>query len=120
MFRDAPHFDVRDYLRKEMMPHFLCPGCGHGMALRALGARIGRRVHIHRVDLTHGGWDLLDIGEEEVASSEQRLHLVLGDQALLLTGATRLGARLVDKFYTDLVAGADVKKFNLDGTPMNQ
>ena len=36
MFRDAPHFDVRDYLRKEMMPHFLCPGCGHGMALRAL------------------------------------------------------------------------------------
>src|ERR1700687_1943751 len=32
----AADFDVRDYLRKEMMPHFLCPGCGHGIALRAL------------------------------------------------------------------------------------
>ena len=36
MFTDAPNFDVRDYLRLEMMPHFLCPGCGHGIALRAL------------------------------------------------------------------------------------
>ena len=32
----AADFDVTDYLRKEMMPHFLCPGCGHGIALRAL------------------------------------------------------------------------------------
>ena len=32
----AAEFDVRDYLRPEMMPHFLCPGCGHGIALRAL------------------------------------------------------------------------------------
>lgn len=29
-------FEIRDYLRLQMMPHFLCPGCGHGMALRAL------------------------------------------------------------------------------------
>ncbi|MDP2640106.1 MAG: 2-oxoacid:ferredoxin oxidoreductase subunit beta, partial [Betaproteobacteria bacterium] len=32
----AAEFDVREYLRMEMMPHFLCPGCGHGIALRAL------------------------------------------------------------------------------------
>jgi 2-oxoglutarate ferredoxin oxidoreductase subunit beta len=32
----AAEFDVREYLRLEMMPHFLCPGCGHGIALRAL------------------------------------------------------------------------------------
>jgi len=32
---DRP-FDVRDYLRLQMMPHFMCPGCGHGVALRAL------------------------------------------------------------------------------------
>ena len=32
----ARDFDVREYLRKQMMPHFLCPGCGHGIALRAL------------------------------------------------------------------------------------
>jgi 2-oxoglutarate ferredoxin oxidoreductase subunit beta len=29
-------FDIRDYLRLDRMPHFLCPGCGHGIALRAL------------------------------------------------------------------------------------
>ncbi len=29
-------FDIQDYLRLSMMPHFLCPGCGHGIALRAL------------------------------------------------------------------------------------
>ncbi|MFA5913305.1 MAG: 2-oxoacid:ferredoxin oxidoreductase subunit beta [Burkholderiales bacterium] len=32
----AAEFDVRSRLRLEMMPHFLCPGCGHGIALRAL------------------------------------------------------------------------------------
>ena len=32
---EAP-FDVKDYLRLEMMPHFMCPGCGHGIALRCL------------------------------------------------------------------------------------
>lgn len=29
-------FDIRDYLRTELLPHFMCPGCGHGIALRAL------------------------------------------------------------------------------------
>lgn len=29
-------FEIRDYLRLDQMPHFLCPGCGHGIALRAL------------------------------------------------------------------------------------
>jgi 2-oxoglutarate ferredoxin oxidoreductase subunit beta len=32
----AKEFEIRDYLREQMMPHFLCPGCGHGIALRAL------------------------------------------------------------------------------------
>ncbi len=36
MLGSAADFDVRQYLRLEMMPHFLCPGCGHGIALRAL------------------------------------------------------------------------------------
>ena len=36
MLDTAAQFDVRQYLRLEMMPHFLCPGCGHGIALRAL------------------------------------------------------------------------------------
>ncbi len=29
-------FDIRDYLRLDLFPHFMCPGCGHGIAMRAL------------------------------------------------------------------------------------
>ncbi len=29
-------FNINEYIRMEQMPHFLCPGCGHGIALRAL------------------------------------------------------------------------------------
>ncbi len=32
----ADKFEIRDYLRLDLFPHFLCPGCGHGIALRAL------------------------------------------------------------------------------------
>jgi 2-oxoglutarate/2-oxoacid ferredoxin oxidoreductase subunit beta len=32
----ADSFNIRDYLRLDMFPHFLCPGCGHGIAMRAL------------------------------------------------------------------------------------
>ena len=36
MLDNAATFDVRAWLRLQAMPHFLCPGCGHGIALRAL------------------------------------------------------------------------------------
>ncbi len=37
MTETAPdNFEIRDYLRLQLMPHFMCPGCGHGIALRAL------------------------------------------------------------------------------------
>lgn len=36
MLDTAARFDVRAWLRLQAMPHFLCPGCGHGIALRAL------------------------------------------------------------------------------------
>ena len=37
MSKNIPsEFNIRDYLRVDLMPHFLCPGCGHGIALRAL------------------------------------------------------------------------------------
>ncbi len=32
----ADSFNIRDFLRLDMFPHFLCPGCGHGIAMRAL------------------------------------------------------------------------------------
>lgn len=34
--RVSNKFEIRDYLRLDLFPHFLCPGCGHGIALRAL------------------------------------------------------------------------------------
>ncbi|NJC72329.1 amino acid adenylation domain-containing protein [Planosporangium thailandense] len=47
------------------------------MALRALGARIGRRVHIHRgVNLLSGGWDLLEIGDDVTLSQDASIGLV--------------------------------------------
>jgi len=46
------------------------------LALRALGARIGRRVHIHRgVILTRGGWDLLDIGDDVTLSQDASVRI---------------------------------------------
>ncbi len=34
--------DVREYLRDETMPHVLCPGCAHGIVLRAFLEAVGR------------------------------------------------------------------------------
>lgn len=34
--------EVRDYLRDETMPHVLCPGCAHGIVLRALLEAVAR------------------------------------------------------------------------------
>lgn len=47
------------------------------IALRALGARIGRGVHIHRgVNLLMGGWDLLDIGNDVTLSQDAAVNIV--------------------------------------------
>ena len=35
VINDLP-FEINDYIRQDQMPHFLCPGCGHGIALRVL------------------------------------------------------------------------------------
>jgi non-ribosomal peptide synthetase-like protein len=49
----------------------------HSTALRLLGARVGRRVHLHRgVDLSHGGWDLLTIGDDVTVGQDAALRLV--------------------------------------------
>jgi non-ribosomal peptide synthetase-like protein len=57
------------------------------MALRALGARIGKRVHIHRgVDLHQGGWDLLEIGDDVTISQDAALHLVRLEAGQVVVG----------------------------------
>ena len=61
--------------------------------LRALGARIGRRVHIHRrVELWRGGWDLLDIGDDVTLSQEAMLRLVELDRGDIVVAPISLGA----------------------------
>lgn len=60
-------------------------------ALRALGARIGQRVHIHRgVDLLRGGWDLLDIGDDVTLGQDAGLQLVELDQGYIVVGPVTL------------------------------
>ncbi len=63
-------------------------------ALRALGARIGQRVHLHRgVDLFHGGWDLLEIGDDVTLGQDASLQLTeLADRHLIISPVT-VGAR---------------------------
>ena len=62
------------------------------MALRALGARIGRRVHIHRgVNLTRGGWDLLDIGDDVTLSQDAALRIAELDDGHLVVAPVSLG-----------------------------
>ncbi|HWI41284.1 MAG TPA: amino acid adenylation protein, partial [Verrucomicrobiae bacterium] len=61
-------------------------------ALRLLGARIGRRVHIQRgVDLRHGGWDLLEIGDDVSIGQDAVLRLVDYDAGRVLVGGITLG-----------------------------
>lgn len=74
------------------------------MALRMLGARIGRRVHIHRgVNMLHGGWDLLDIGDDVTISQDAALRLVDYDDGQVVVGAVSLGAGST----LDIRAGVD-------------
>ena len=52
----ARDFDVRGSLRQEMMPHFLCPGCGHGIALAraVVGAARAQQIDKDRLAVVSG------------------------------------------------------------------
>ena len=61
-------------------------------ALRALGARIGRRVHLHRgVNLLSGGWDLLDIGDDVTLSQDAAVRLIELDDGDIVVAPVTLG-----------------------------
>ncbi|HEX4739117.1 MAG TPA: amino acid adenylation domain-containing protein [Allosphingosinicella sp.] len=65
----------------------------HQVALRALGAKIGRRVHIHRgVNLGRGGWDLLEIGDDVSIGQDAQLGLVELDRGDIVVGPITIGA----------------------------
>jgi non-ribosomal peptide synthetase-like protein len=62
------------------------------IVLRTLGARIGRRVHIHRgVDLLRGGWDLLEIGDDVTLSLDSAVRLVHLEAGEIVVGPVSLG-----------------------------
>ena len=62
-------------------------------ALRALGAKIGKRVHIHRgVNLLQGGWDLLEIGDDVTLSQDAAVRLVELDDGDVIVGPVSIGA----------------------------
>lgn len=64
----------------------------HASALRALGARIGQRVHIHRgVDLTHGGWDLLEIGDDVSIGQDVSIGVIELDGGNIVAGPVTIG-----------------------------
>ena len=60
------------------MPWWLVEGTEfQSMLLRALGARVGRRVHLHRgVDVAAGAWDLLTIGDNVTLGQDAALRPV--------------------------------------------
>jgi non-ribosomal peptide synthetase-like protein len=61
-------------------------------ALRILGARVGSRVHIHRgVDLSRGGWDLLEIGDHVTIGQDAFIRLVELDSGHIVVGPVSLG-----------------------------
>ncbi len=90
-------FHVRHWLvvhTVRLVPWSLLQGTeAQNAALRALGARIGKRVHIHRgTDLLAGGWDLLDIGDDATIGREAGLGMCDLDAGDLVVGAVRIGA----------------------------
>lgn len=64
-----------------------------GFVLRLLGAKVGRRVHVHRgVDLTAGGWDLLEIGDDATLGQGARLGLMERRAGHVELASVRVGA----------------------------
>ncbi|MFO0874495.1 MAG: amino acid adenylation domain-containing protein [Phycisphaerales bacterium] len=77
--------------------------------LRALGATIGHRVHLHRgVDLRHGGWDLLAIGDDATVGQDATIALVDLDRRCAVFGAVTIGARATIDVRAGLAPGSTV------------
>ena len=77
--------------------------------LRALGAKIGARVHIHRrVDLWRGGWDLLTIGDDVTLSQEVMLRLVELDRGDIVVGPITIGSGATLETRAGLSGNAEI------------
>ena len=107
----AADFDVRDWLRLQAMPHFLCPGCGHGIALRALlwalddlgtdkdqlavvsgigcAGRLSAYIDAHTFHTTHGRPLAFATGLA-MARPDLRVVVITGDGDCLAIGGNHL------------------------------
>lgn len=90
-------FYVRNWIVQQaarVIPWTLLEGTiFQNLALRALGARIGQRVHLHRgVILRTGGWDLLEIGDDVTLSQDASLRLVDFEDGDIVVGPISIGA----------------------------
>jgi non-ribosomal peptide synthetase-like protein len=78
--------------------------------LRALGARVGKRVHIHRgVSLGRGGWDLLEIGDDVTIGQDAALGLVELEDGHLIAGPVTLGNRVTLEVRASVSGGATLE-----------
>jgi hypothetical protein len=108
---ETERFEIRDYLREELFPHFLCPGCGHGMALRALlwavhelsiakdelavvsgigcAGRLGAYIDANTFHVTHGRPLAFATGLA-LARPDQKVVVITGDGDCLAIGGNHL------------------------------
>ena len=62
------------------------------VVLRALGARIGRKVHIARgVEFISGGWDLLEIGNHVSIGQDAALRMTDLSHGQVIVGSVIIG-----------------------------
>jgi non-ribosomal peptide synthetase-like protein len=90
-------FHVRHWIVVHLartIPWPLVQGTALGNAcLRALGARVGRDVHIHRgVDVLAGGWDLIEIGDGATLGRDASLGVAEYQAGGLVLAPVVLGA----------------------------
>jgi len=83
----------------------------HAMILRALGAAVGRRVHVHAgVDLTNGGWDLLTIGDDVTVCQDAEVRVVDLEAGQLVTGPVSLGDGATVEVHAGLSPGSRIER----------
>ena len=104
-------FNIRHYIREELMPHFMCPGCGHGIALRALlwavheleiekdrlaivsgigcSGRIGAYIDANTMHVTHGR-PLAYATGLKLARPDLEVIVITGDGDCLAIGGNHL------------------------------
>ncbi len=81
------------------------------MALRALGARIGQRVHIHRgVEISDGGWDLLEIGDDVTLSQGAAIRLVELENREMIVGPVVLEGGVTLDVHAGVRTGCVVER----------